>query len=167
MYKVIDQQLLDQLSEDARQRDRLRVNLNFHKQLTDPVQRLCNALEPNTYVQPHRHRESDKWEFFCLLRGRLAVVIFDEQGRLNQRIELNLEQNRDQPRYAIEIAPNQWHTLISLQSGTVALEIKPGPYQATSDKDFATWAPKEGEPNTAKFLYWFENGKIGSLAPAK
>ena len=30
--------------------------------------------------------------------------------------------------------------------------MKPGPYSQANDKDFAPWAPREGEPGAAEYL---------------
>jgi cupin fold WbuC family metalloprotein len=60
--KLIYQALLEQLTSDAVGSTRLRTNYNLHPQLDDPVQRLCNAMEPDTYVRPHRHPQEDCWE---------------------------------------------------------------------------------------------------------
>ena len=78
--KIIDKQLLDKTSEQAKQSPRLRMNYNFHERLDDPVNRLLNAMEPDTYIRPHRHLNPDKDEIFLLLRGKAVVFIFDDQG---------------------------------------------------------------------------------------
>lgn len=161
MYKLIDNTLLDNLTKQASDSPRLRINKNFHTELIDPIQRLCNAFEPQTYVRPHRHCELGKWELFVILRGSIAVLVFNETGAIEKRVILS-----DQgPVRGIEIAENQCHTLVSLQSGTVVFEIKPGPYQTMSDKDFAPWAPKEGDGSVPLFLDWFKRGEINSRPP--
>ena len=58
--KIIDSTLLNTVSEQAKTNVRLRMNYNFHKQMDEPVQRLLNALEPNTYLPPHRHLQAQK-----------------------------------------------------------------------------------------------------------
>ena len=66
--KIIDKQLLDKTNEQAKQSPRLRMNYNFHERLDDPVNRLLNAMEPGSYIRPHRHLDPDKDEIFLLLR---------------------------------------------------------------------------------------------------
>ena len=61
MVKFITDETLTSLTQQAKQSPRLRMNYNFHSELEDPVQRLCNAMEPGTYVRPHRHAQ--RWEF--------------------------------------------------------------------------------------------------------
>jgi cupin fold WbuC family metalloprotein len=52
----------------------------------------------------------------------------------------------------IDIAPGVWHSMAVLSPEAVCYEVKPGPYVATNDKDFAPWAPREGEPGAAAYL---------------
>ena len=161
MLKIISQHDLDQLIADAKTSPRRRKHLNVHGELTDPIQRLFAAFEPGTYVQPHRHPDAGKWEMFVIIKGEAAVLFFDPSGRLTQRIVLS-EQTANR---LIEIPPQTWHTLVSLQPGTLLFESKPGPYQPLDDKDFAAWAPKENTPAVADFVRWFERAQVGETPP--
>ena len=78
--KIINEALLNETTGRAKQSPRLRMNYNFHEHLDDPVNRLLNALEPGTYLRPHRHLNPKKDEIFLLLRGRIAVFLFDNKG---------------------------------------------------------------------------------------
>ena len=140
VMKLIDTKTLLELSTEAATSTRLRRNLNLHPQLDDPVQRFCNAMEPGTYVRPHRHSQVDKWELFLALSGSVAVLTFDDVGKVIDRIELSA----NGPVFGIEIAEYTWHTLVSLEPGTVLFELKRGPYQPLTDKDFAQWAINKG-----------------------
>lgn len=158
---TFDAAMLEALSRDARARERQRLNFNLHPTLDDAVQRLCNAMEPATYVRPHRHPEAGKWELFTVLRGSLVALTFDDAARVTSRTELSC----DGPHYIVEIPGNTWHTLISTSAGTVAFEVKPGPYSQLSDKDFAVWAPAEGAPEVPGFLDWLRAAQPGARAP--
>ena len=161
--KIIDNDKLNLLIDDARTSPRLRKNLNIHADLSDPVQRLCNAFEPGTYVRPHRHPEKDKWELFVVLQGEALVLVFDEAGMVQERTILS-----DQgPNYLIEIPSQTWHTVTALQEATVLFEVKPGPYIAVSDKDFASWAPAEGEPQVDAFVKWMLQADIDDKPPGR
>lgn len=83
--KIINEALLDETTGRAKQSPRLRMNYNFHERLDDPVNRLLNALEPGTYLRPHRHLNPAKDEIFLLLRGRIAVFLFDNKGKSPKR----------------------------------------------------------------------------------
>jgi cupin fold WbuC family metalloprotein len=158
---VIDNKALADLSKTAQSLPRLRKNYNIHPQLDDPVQRLFNAMEPATYVRPHRHPSDDRWEFFQIVSGRAAVLTFDQQGTVRDKVVLS----QSGPNIAIEIPGNEWHTIVSLQPGTVLFEIKQGPYQPLSDKDFALWAPEEGVKTVATFVRWFKDAHPGDSCP--
>ena len=116
--------------------------------MADPINRMLNAFEPGTYLQPHRHENPDKREVFIVLRGSLVVVIFDDSGDATDFVLLEPAKGN----YAIEIPPGIWHNVISLETGTVVYEIKDGPYQQISDKNFASWAPKEGDKRSQTYL---------------
>ena len=146
--KIVSSKLLSELSQKAALLPRKRLNLNFHEELTDPINRMLNAFEPGTYIQPHKHENPDKREVFIILKGALVVVIYDESGNPIDFVLLDPQKGT----YAIEIPPRVWHSVISLESGTVVYEIKDGPYLPISDKNFASWAPKEGDPKCDEYL---------------
>lgn len=137
--KVIDDCLLDKLSIDAQCSERLRKNYNLHQDPSDTIQRLLNALEPNTYICPHKHENPDKRELFIPIRGRFVMVTFDNAGEIVSAVRLS--ENSDAR--IVEIEPGIWHTLVCEESGTIYFEIKDGPYNVSIDKSFASWAPDE------------------------
>lgn len=122
----------------ARTGTRGRSNHNLHAGLDDPVQRFLNAVQPTSYVRPHRHEEF-RWELFLLLEGEAAALVFDEDGGVLELAVLRRGGTR-----AIEIPGGVWHTLLALASDTLLFEVKPGPYRPLGDKDFAPWSPSEG-----------------------
>jgi len=144
----IDKKLLDQTTEKAKAASRNRMNHNFHKQSDDLLQRMLNAMEPGTYIRPHKHENPDKREAFVIIRGRVAFIEFDRNGRVVDHIVMDAAQGC----YGLEIAPRCYHTLISLQSGSVLYEVKDGPYNAETDKNFASWAPEEGSNEASMYL---------------
>lgn len=155
--KRIDDARLGALVARARAAERRRANDNLHPDLEDPVQRFLNAMEPGTYVRPHRHAHPPRWELFLALTGRAAVLGFDEGGRVVWREELSAHG----PVRGVEIEPGAWHAVAALEPGTVLFECKPGPYRPVSDKDFAPWAPAEGEPGAAALERWYRTAGPG------
>ncbi|MEI6898290.1 MAG: WbuC family cupin fold metalloprotein [Bacteroidota bacterium] len=146
--KKINDILLGKVIEEASVSPRKRKNYNFHENLSDTLQRLLNAMEPLSYIQPHKHEDPDKREIFFSLKGKIAVIEFDEKGNITDHILLDpLNGN-----YGTEISERTFHTIISLEPGTVAYEFKDGPYAPLTDKDFAHWAPKEGDPGVHEYL---------------
>lgn len=151
MKSISAKDLLD-LSVQAQAAPRLRRNLNLHDQLDDPVQRLCNALEPRSYVRPHRHPDG-VWECFVLLHGACAILVFDDQGRVSDRLELSPEGAT-----IAEIPAGSWHGVVALAPQTRVFEIKPGPYVPGL---FCDWAPEEGDARAQACLDWLERAQRG------
>ena len=145
--RCIDQPLLDRVSAEAVRNPRLRMNFNFHRH-EEPVQRLLNAVEPGSYVRPHRHVDPPKWEMFVCLRGRGAALVFDDEGRIAGAHQLDPARGE----FGVEIAGGVWHSIISLAVGSVFLEVKEGPYEPKHVGVFATWAPAPDDPGAAGFL---------------
>lgn len=158
---VINNTCLDEVTRQAREGSRLRKNLNFHVESSDPLQRMLNAIEPGTYVCPHKHEDPDKREVFVILRGRVLVVEFSTTGDVVNYTILDPEDGV----YAVEIAPRVFHAMYSLVTGSVVYEIKDGPYSPLNDKHFASWAPREGQPGCQVYLSQLLQ-KIQQLNPA-
>lgn len=135
--KIINERLLDETTARAKQSSRLRMNHNFHEELDDPVNRLLNAMEPGTYIRPHRHLNPDKDEIFLLLRGKAMLFLFDEEGAITEKLLLDPKAGS----CGAEIAPGVWHCLLVLESGTVVYEVKPGPFAPLGTDNMAPWSP--------------------------
>jgi cupin fold WbuC family metalloprotein len=143
----INRSITDDLIKQARSSSRKRRNFNFHDNPSDPLHRMLHAMEPETYVQPHKHENPDKREAFIILKGKVAVVEYSDQGEIKDFVILDpVAEN-----YGVEIPPKTWHNLIVLDSGTIVYELKDGPWDPVDDKHFATWAPKEGEEGCEAF----------------
>ena len=161
--KVIQDEDLQQLTHDAKSSSRLRSHYNVHPKESDAIQRLCLAIEPGSYVRPHRHPEAGKWELFVVLQGAADVLLFEADGQLRNRIAMaDHIANR-----IIEIPEQTWHSVIATQANTILFEVKPGPYTPLDDKHFADWAPPENDSQVAEFLDWFIEAEIGSLPPLR
>jgi cupin fold WbuC family metalloprotein len=145
---LLTNDLLGLAQNTARSSSRSRVILPLHKSAGDPLQRMLNAMEPGTYVQPHRHSSPPKAESIVVLAGAICFVMFDEQGNVNLMQDIVA----GSPTFGIDVDAGVYHTFLPLVSGTVVFEAKPGPYSAADDKDFADWAPKEGSEGVVCYL---------------
>lgn len=126
----ITQALLDTLTEQAKASPRLRMNYDLRNSDKDQSQRMLNAIEPGTIMPIHRHRHSS--ETIACLRGRFVIELYDELERIcTDRIELSPNGSV----IAINIPLGQWHSLQSLESGTVLLESKDGPWEPLGEED--------------------------------
>jgi len=152
MLKKYSADDLAELSSKAQASDRLRTNLNIHESPDAAVQRLFLAFEPDTYIRPHRHPQPNKWELFIVLEGELELLLFNDAGEVTERIPLSAAATR-----VVEMPPNTWHSYISKKPGTLALEVKEGPYLPSPEADFLPMAPAENTEQVPAYLQWMKN----------
>ncbi|HYP91193.1 MAG TPA: WbuC family cupin fold metalloprotein, partial [Polyangiaceae bacterium] len=120
---------------------------NFHPDLADNPHRFLNAWTRGSYAAPHRHLAVPKPESFVVLQGELVAFLFDDEGVVTEHHVLGRGGV-----VGIDLAPGLWHTLAALTDTAVCFEVKAGPYDPATDKQFAPWAPREGEPEAAAYL---------------
>jgi cupin fold WbuC family metalloprotein len=145
---IIDQNLLDRISAEARENPRLRKNFNLHAGDDFCCHRLLNAMEPGSYIRPHRHLDPAKDESMVMVRGRMGVLIFDDAGNVRNHVIIGAAG----PAVAVDIPHGQFHTVVSLESGTVFFESKAGPYLALTEEEKGGWSPAEGTSEVAGYL---------------
>lgn len=141
---------LTTLSQQALQSPRLRANSNLHQELSDPVQRLAIAMEPDTLVLPHRHPHT--WEVLTALRGRFTVLVFDDAGKVTGRAELGEDTS------VVEIPAGGWHAVLSRDAGAVIFEVKHGPYAPIAEADVAAWGKGR---SAAELNAWYAGARVG------
>ena len=122
MIKIIDKQLLDDVSVKAKDSPRLRMNYNFHQSLDEKCHRFLNAVEPGTEVPIHKHPTKD--ETFVILRGKVRVTTHNDDGSIIDDIILCPEEGR----YGVNIPKCVWHTIEALEPDSVIFECKEGPF---------------------------------------
>lgn len=126
---VITKAILDKLATQAKASPRLRMNLDLRNSPEDQSQRMLNAIEPGSPMPIHRHKYTS--ETVVCLRGRLVEEFYDDLERMcTDAIELS----PNGPNYVLNIPAGQWHTVRALESGTVLLECKDGPYEPLGDE---------------------------------
>src|SRR5271154_867801 len=139
--QLIDAALIERVLTHARHSPGRRTNYTFHPTLEDNPHRFLNVMLRGPYIPPHRHLDPPKSESFLVLRGELAFFTFDAAGEILSVVRLGVDP------LGIDIGPGVWHTMAVLSEEAICFEVKPGPYSAANDKDFAPWAPREGDPN--------------------
>jgi cupin fold WbuC family metalloprotein len=146
--KIVDRELLDAVSAAARTAPRLRKNHNLHHSDASACHRLLNAIEPGSYIQPHRHLDPEKDESFILLRGSLGVLTFDARGKVTASVLLRAGGD---PMVA-DVQHGVYHCALALETGTIFFEAKAGPYLPLAPEEKADFAPEEGSPEAASYL---------------
>lgn len=142
--------LLEELSREAAASPRLRQNRNFHA-MEEPAHRLVNALEPGTYVRPHRHLDPNKAETAIALTGSTGVIVFDDDGTILEKRRLS----PTGPVRGVDTPAGAWHTFVALEPGCVFFEAKAGPYAPPAENEIAPWSPAEGSPEAARLeRFW-------------
>lgn len=126
---IINQQLLDTLTEQAKTSPRLRMNYDLRNSEHDQSQRMLNAIEPDSPLPIHRHQKTS--ETVVCLRGRLVWEFYDELKKCTETIELS----PNGPVVALNVPKGQWHTVKALESGSVIMEVKDGPYEPMRPED--------------------------------
>jgi len=143
--RVIDKNLISHLVKEAEESPRKRTIFRFH-QHQELVQRMINAIEPQSYVPPHKHERPNKVEAFIILKGKVAILRFDNQGEIIQKVVLD----EKGPVYGVDIQPGEWHMMVGLKKHSVVYEVIQGPYKKETHKKFAAWAPLEENKKEAQ-----------------
>ena len=119
--EIIDEKLIKKVADEARKSPRLRMNYNFHKSLEDKCHRFLNALEPGTLIPVHHHPTKD--ETFVILKGKVRVTIYNDDGEVTQTCVVCQEEGI----YGVNIPKNTWHGVECLEP-SILLECKEGPF---------------------------------------
>ena len=126
---VIENSVLDRLSEQAKENPRLRQSMDFRNSPEDLSQRMLNALEHGTVMPIHRHHGSS--ETVVILRGKIRWLFYDDQGKETERVTLDADGNLRM----LNVEKDRWHSLECLTSGAVLYESKDGPYRPLQDDE--------------------------------
>ena len=116
----------------------------------DNPQRFLNVMLRDTYVAPHRHLQPAKTESFLVLEGCIVLICFEDDGTVRSRHWLG--NTPGAIARGIDLEPGVWHTLTAVTEYAVCYEVKPGPWDPANDKEFAPWAPREGDPRAEEYL---------------
>ncbi|MDV2990359.1 MAG: hypothetical protein N4J56_000013 [Chroococcidiopsis sp. SAG 2025] len=140
--KRLDRELIERIATQARQSPRLRQTYSFHDGL-EKVQRFVNILQPGTYVRPHRHCRDggiNGFEFFLVCQGALGMLVMNDRGEI---VTTELV-SAGGAVWGLELPEATYHTAVALAPDTIILELKEGPYNSSTDKEFLEQFPAEG-----------------------
>lgn len=140
--------MVGELLAQSRESPRKRLLQCIHKSEDAGVHKMFNALQPGTYITPHRHTDPPKTETVIIVSGSLLYVEFTDEGEIADHVLI-------QPGteiFGLDVAPHIYHTFVPLKPDTIMFEVKDGPYKQASDKDIPAWAPAEGTEEANTFL---------------
>ena len=146
--KIVDTALVKRIGEEAARNPRLRKNHNMHPSDESRCHRLLNAIEPDSYIRPHRHMDPEKDEAFIIMSGRLGILLFDDEGRVVETLVISHSNGN----LAADIPHGLFHTAVSLEPGTVFYEAKAGPYRPLQPEEIAPWGPEDGTAEATEYL---------------
>ena len=135
--EFIDDALLSEVADKARQAERLRINYNFHRTTDEAVNRLLNVMNRGSYLPVHRHLSPDRTESCVVVKGKIGLSIYDDCGREVERRVIG----SDCGCYGFDIEAGVWHGLVVLEDDTTLFEIKQGPYAPITPENLAPWTP--------------------------
>lgn len=153
--KEFSMAFLDALSREAAASPRRRKNRNLHASFSEPCQRFFNAMEPDSYLRPHREALVPRTpgKLLIAVRGRFALVLFDDRGAVERIVRFAPASSRsDGWAVGAEVPPGRWNMVLSLEAGSVLLEVKEGPFDPNAPREQAPWAPVEGDASVPEFL---------------
>jgi cupin fold WbuC family metalloprotein len=145
---LMTRERLDDALLQSRKSPRRRIIAPLHRSPSDPLHRMLNAIQPGSYVRPHRHLDPPKAEAWILLRGAVLFVTFLDDGTIANHLVLDAASET----FGVDLVPGYYHTLAALKPDTIIYEVKTGPYQEGADKSFAPWAPAEGSVEAQNYL---------------
>lgn len=132
----------------SRQSSRKRIILPIHRKQDAQVQRMINFMQPGTYIRPHKHPLPHATESLVLLKGSIRYYTFDDDGNIKTDHIVSAEPLPG----VLDMEPDTWHSFIVLEPDTILFECKKGPYDADTDKIFASWSPPEDDPDVPNWL---------------
>lgn len=150
---LINTELIQRVVKGSQQSPRGRIIQPLHKDHSAPLHRMLNGMQPNSYVQPHRHLHPPKAESIIVLQGAIKCFIFSIDGQIEHVCTIAA----DSSLFGVDSEPGVYHTFLATEKDTVLFEVKPGPYSPATDKDFASWAPAEGSPGVKEYMEYLYN----------
>ncbi|MDX6766398.1 MAG: WbuC family cupin fold metalloprotein [Candidatus Methylacidiphilales bacterium] len=137
----------------SRQGRRGRIMLPMHRR-AEGVQRMVNFVQPGSYIRPHRHPLPGRIECVAVIQGCMGLFEFSPEGEILRgwRLEAGMA-----GACLADIDAGVWHTMVALAPDSVMLEIKAGPYDPSTDKEFGAWSPAEDSPAAADYLRRLES----------
>lgn len=129
---------IEELKAVARQNARGRARICFHASPEALLHDMLIALCSTTSYQPHKHL--NKAEAFHLIEGRLRVVLFSDDGVVENSFELAGANDAGAVgvSFYCRIPVNKFHTVVPLSETVVFREVTDGPFM-TEETIFSSW----------------------------
>lgn len=139
--KLINEEIVKDVAAAAQNSSRRRSVYTFHDKNDDPVHRMLTVRMTDSYLRPHKHSDPDKVEVFIVLQGKLCVIGFADDGRVNEHVILEAGKSP----WGVEVPAGMWHTTVALEPNTAVYTVVEGPWDPKTHKKFPIWAPEESD----------------------
>jgi cupin fold WbuC family metalloprotein len=106
-----------------------------------------NFMRQDSYMQPHLHPDAEKIEKIYLIRGKVAVLFFSDQGEIEKCTVLGIGGVE-----LIEVPAFTWHTYVMLADYAVTYETMMGVYHPHTWKKTSDWSPLENTKDASIYL---------------
>ena len=136
----INNELVEQIIEEASQSQRHMARLLMHFDHEDPVQEMLIAMGRDCMVMPNQ--SIGRSESLQVVKGELLLIVFDDNGKILQRVKMGPYGSDKTFLYRLSSTP--WHTMIPLSKIVVIHEVIEGPFVNPSDP-LPDWIPGDAE----------------------
>lgn len=124
----------------------------------DEFNRVINFIMQDSYMQPHLHSGVEKIEKIYLIRGKIAVFFFDDQGAVKNGVVM-----KEGGVGNVEVPAFTWHTYVMLSDYAITYETMMGVYDPKTWKEFAQWAPPENSSQAPTYLNYLKEEAAKSV----
>ena len=132
----INSEIVTQIKNEAQQSSRLMARLLMHLSHEDPVQEMLIAMGRDCAVMPNR--SVGRSESLQVIEGELLLIVFDDNGKVVQRVEMGPLGSGKAFLYRLSSTP--WHTMIPLTKMVVVHEALQGPFKKSTEP-LPDWVP--------------------------
>ena len=122
-----------------------RARINTHPDGADTLHEMIIAIEPSSYIRPHKH--PGKSEAFHIVEGEVDIVVFKDDGEIDQLVRLGAPGSGRSFYY--RMSQPFFHTLIVRSDVLIVHEITNGPFRP-EETIFADFAPDDSEPRNCE-----------------
>ena len=156
---TINSKDIEQLKDMAARNPRKRMRICCHNNVNNTLHEMLIVHAKGAYVRPHKHMA--KIESFHVIKGKLNVVIFKNDGSILKVVTMS--DYRSGENFYYRLSKNYYHTVIPLSNWVIFHEITNGPFRYEGTK-FASWSPEESDLKKTKiYLNGLEKQAAGFI----
>lgn len=137
---TVSEEMIDALEEQAESAANRRARLCLHDHPAEAINEMILVMCRDSYICPHRH-PFGKPESYCVIRGEMDVIIYNDDGGVIERIEMGVPGSGKIFHY--RLAEPLWHSPVPRTDAVAFIEVFAGPFNKSADVEYAPWAEPE------------------------